>query len=137
MAKWYKAMADEAQKVLENTTPPMLDPATGKLMTLAESNAQTGELIALKKVIAPDARKDVGIGAKMVSAATSPLARTVAGASAGAAVPGNRVKHAAVGAALGNPTSLSLLALGLANPRILTLLKNIPQLGKLVFDTTE
>jgi hypothetical protein len=89
-------------------------------------NARQSELIRLKNVLAPDVNDQMGLGAKLVQAATSPAARTIGGATAGAMLPahdpGSRLQHAAAGAALSNPAVLSYLALMMGNPGLLKLI---------------
>jgi len=88
-------------------------------------NARQSELIALKNVLAPDIPGRLGAGARFMQVATSPAARTIGGATAGAMLPahspGARVEHAMAGAALSNPAVLSYLALIANNPALLRL----------------
>lgn len=134
-ARWYKALAEHAQSELERRTPPMIDAATGAPMTLAEANKATGDLIKLKKVLAPDVKLERGLAARIGEKVTSPLGRTLTGASTGAAVgaavPGDRFHHglagAAIGGAAGSPEFTSVLALLLHNPYLLGLIGQAPR----------
>lgn len=132
-ASWHKAMGDYAQQVLENTTPDMIDPRTGKALSLADANRETGNLIKLKDAILP-AAKDVGTSAR-VAGRVFPAA---AGATVGAVLPGNRYENAALGAGFGlagpaalaaatSPQALSSLSLMLANPVLANVLAQIPR----------
>jgi hypothetical protein len=136
-ARWYKAISDYARDQLEKTTPDMIDPRTGKILSLSEANAATSELIKLRQVLAPDVRSERGFMARVAERATSPLGRTLTGAGTGAAVgallPGDRAQHgiegALTGAAVGSPQAMSLLALALQNPGLLALLRQSPRLA--------
>lgn len=126
-AKWYKAVADHARDLLEQTTPEMIDPVTRQPITLAEQNARTKALIELKKVIAPEKMSAL---AQLVRPAISPLGRATGGAAAGAALPGDKAHHAAEGAALGvltTPQALSWLALRAQSPILAHLLRQAPR----------
>lgn len=135
-ASWYKAMGDWAQETLERTTPDMINPVTGKAMSLAESNAQTGRLIELKSVLAPDVRTERGFGARLMEKAASPAGRMVSGATigagAGAAIPGGNNAHdallgALLGGGLASPQLMSMLALALSHGGVQAAARQAPR----------
>lgn len=106
--------------------------AVGK--AYADMNARQSRLIALKNVLAPDANSSTGFGAQALAAARNPIASTVAGFGAGAAipegnVPGTRLQHALVGSGLANPLTLSLLGQFLASPISGAMLRQTPRAG--------
>lgn len=130
-ARWYKSVGDHARDMLEQTTPDMIDPATGQTLSLAQSNAQTASLIKLKQVIAPEIKGDMGLAARAAAAASTPAARAVAGAATGAALPADspqgRIEHALAGVAVTNPTLLSMLGLVLNHPGLLKTVSQLPR----------
>jgi hypothetical protein len=137
LAKWHYAMGQAAKDALEKTTPTMVDPATGQALKLADVNARTGRLIALKEVLSPDVRTSSGLGAQLAARAASPAGRMMAGATlgagAGAAVPGgNNERDALIGAMLGgglaSPQVMSMLALILAHRAPAEIGRQVPRL---------
>lgn len=124
-ARWYRHMADEMRAWLEQVTPPMIDPATGRLVTLAEQNAYAKSLIELKPLIMPG--KSSSIAARVAARTAGPAV----GAGIGASMPGNRSMNAlygaGVGAALTSPEALSWLALRTSDPVLARILGQVPR----------
>lgn len=126
-AYWYKALGDHARDLLERTTPDMVDPVTGKTVSLAEVNARNSDLIRLKAVIAPDVKTSPGVIGRIAARSAGPAI----GAGVGAMVPGDRSRHslegAVAGAALTSPEALSWLALRLNSPAVAATLRQVPR----------
>jgi len=131
-AKWYKALADHAKEELERVTPSMIDPATGRVISLAESNAQTQAVKAVADQIKPFRNRAARIAAAPLTRAATGAA---IGATAGSPLPGPRWLNAAEGAAVGTlstPQALSTLALAAHNPLIAQAIANIGRAGGFV-----
>ncbi len=111
------------------------DPKTGQVLSrFKELNRLQSELIALKNILAPEVKKEIGTGARAVRGALSPIGRLATGATLGAALPGgNNQQQAVLGAglagALGSPALMSRLALLLSSPLLGNMLRQTPRVG--------
>lgn len=110
--QWHKAVADKARTLLE-TIPGV-----------ATQNARTSSLLELQGRMAP------ALSDRLMVRLALQGARPAAGALAGAMVPGDRGRNAAIGAVAGtaatSPALLSQLALMANNPMLAQLLRNAP-----------
>jgi hypothetical protein len=117
-AKFYKSFADHARETLRATIPDY-----------EKENLRQTALIKLKDTIFPQANKDITTAARVIGAAQRPALGAAAGATLGAASPGNRGHNAMLGAALGGlagtPQALSTAAVGLQNPALTQILTQL------------
>jgi hypothetical protein len=127
--QFAKSMADNAQKVLENTVPDMIDVATGKSLSFADANAETSRLIQLKDALFPKINNKMEMAAQIAKRSALPAAGATTGAVLGYRQGGwKRAAEAGLAGGLAtSPAFLSHLALLMNSPAAATLLRQVPR----------
>jgi hypothetical protein len=125
---WYKEQADQGRAYLRASVPDQI--IKGRPVSYEEINKAAQDLIKLKGEAFPDIKKAPGVGAKIVAR----VGPSAVGAGVGAVLPGNRMRNAAEGAAVGaaggvalSPEMLSRLALMLNSPALAATLRQVPR----------
>lgn len=129
---WEKHFADVSREMLE-TLPQRARTAwsNGVELSIPDLQRESSDLIRVKEALFPIARR----GRQFAERAAAPAIRTAVGGAIGTLAPGNDYQNAAIGAlggaALGSPTSLSLIGRGLtgANPLLASLLPQLFRAG--------